>query len=131
MWHHSLDNYSFLDLHILICVIIICWGHCKVNKPHSLQDLENNILDHLPVFQEKGSIMSQKILSTGVRLAWKLELSISSPLLWNLLNWTGGRNTDYKLSVEADFIHNKAPIAAAILKEGIKDLLCSTVISHP
>ena len=75
--------------------------------------------------------MSQEILSTDVRLAWKLELSISAPLLWNMLNWTGGGNTDYKLSVEADIIQNKAPMAVAILKEEIKDLLCGTVISHP
>ena len=66
-----------------------------------------------------------------MRLAWKLELSISAPLLWNKLNWTDGGNRDYKLSVEADFTHNKAPMAVAILKEGIKDLLCSLVISHP
>ena len=75
--------------------------------------------------------MSQEILSTGVRLAWKLELGISATLLWNKQNWTGGGNPDYKLPVEADFIHNKAPTAVVILKKGIKDMFCSTAISHP
>jgi hypothetical protein len=33
--------------------------------------------------------------------------------------------------VEAGFIHNKAPMAIALFKEGTEDMLCGTVISHP